>query len=69
MYVVALGVAPTFYKTEISGYGPPLSRGRRMALNARLRTHGHRFEKFQTRKNLFPETASLISRSSAQQRR
>src|SRR6266567_1332471 len=31
--------------------------------------HGHRLQKFQTRKNLFPETAPLTSRSSAQQRR
>src|SRR5258705_8572674 len=47
----------------------PLSRGRRMRLNARLCTHGHRFEKFQASKNLSPETALLGSRSSAQQRR
>jgi hypothetical protein len=31
--------------------------------------HGHRLEKFQIRKNLIPETASLTSRSSAQRRR
>src|SRR5258705_9477545 len=31
--------------------------------------HGHRFKKFQIRKNLFPETALLAFRSSAQQRR
>src|SRR6476660_1319790 len=55
-------------KTEISGYGPSLSRGRRMRLNARPRTHGHRLEKFQAGKNLFPETALLASRSSARQR-
>src|SRR5260370_33473593 len=35
MYVVALSVAPIFHKAEIGGYGPPLSRGRRMRLNAR----------------------------------
>src|SRR5258708_36878715 len=47
----------------------PLSRGRRMMFNPRTRTHGQRFEKFQARKNLFPETALLGFRSSAQQRR
>src|SRR5258706_4751713 len=31
--------------------------------------HGHRFKKFQAGKNLFPETAPLGSRSSAQRRR
>src|SRR3984893_521181 len=31
--------------------------------------HGHRFEKFQIRKNLFPETGPATSRSSAQRRR
>src|SRR5258706_1041861 len=69
MYVVALGVAPTFHETEISGYGLPLSRGRRTRLNARLRTHVHRFKKFQNCKNLFRETTLLTCRSSAQRRR
>src|SRR5258706_3116549 len=47
----------------------PLSRGQRMGLNARLGTSGHGFETFQASKSLFPETALLGSRSSAQHRR
>src|SRR5258705_11833507 len=69
MYVVALGVAPILHKTEISGYGPPLSRGRRNEVERATMPHGHRFRKFQARKNLFRETTPSTSRSSAQQRR